>query len=88
MVQTPEGLVVRAVVEKVCGTGSRRYAVTRPQDYSAIPNVPKDGTVTFSVSPDIWQGKINPNVGQVVLLQDLQEYSRGWRALKARPSRV
>jgi hypothetical protein len=76
---------IKAVISKVCGQGQERYVVTYLKDYSQAPEVPVNDTVTFSI--DAWEGQVEPEVNQVVVFPDgLQEYSRGWRALKAKPS--
>ena len=40
-------------------------------------------SVTFSLNK--WQGKLLPEPGQVVLLELLQRFDKGWRAGKASP---
>jgi hypothetical protein len=40
-------------------------------------------SVTFSLSS--WQGNSEPEPGQVVVLDETNLYSQGWRARSARP---
>jgi len=71
----------RATVTAVMGPSEKRYAVTSPE---TTPRGIEDGkSITFSLG-SAWHDKYEPQVGQIVLLDDLREYQRGWRALSAR----
>ena len=42
------------------------------------------GTVTFKLSLDVWSGDGLPQKGEIVILEQITRFKRGWRALKAR----
>lgn len=71
---------VEAVVSGVDGKNGNRFAVTYPSDTSLFP---EGTTVTFSL--DEWEGKKPPKKGQVVILANLEQFVKGWRARSARP---
>lgn len=43
------------------------------------------GTLTFKLSPDIWHGSSLPERGEMVIVSGLKRYTKGWRAVRARP---
>jgi len=77
---------IRAVIDSICGSGKKRYAVTRLRDPSKIKNLKRGESITFSLQA--WQGRAEPQPGQVVILHEVQEFSRGWRAASAEPVRL
>jgi hypothetical protein len=42
------------------------------------------GTITFSLSPEVWQNKVKPQPGFEILVWDIVKKPAGWRALQAR----
>lgn len=75
---------VRAVVGQICGEGSKRFAVTYPEEGSA-PKELCSKTVTFSLNRNVWNDDLEPEQGQIVVLDNLRLFERGWRAGSARP---
>jgi len=77
----------QAVVTDLKGTGEKSYVVTRlhttPSPGSLLDS---NSVVTFSLS--VWQGDSRPKRGQVVLLDDVEKFARGWRAQSASPIRA
>ncbi len=70
---------IRATITKVVEDG--HYVVTLPmQNHGDL--TPKD-SVTFNLGN--WEGAQDPEVGQVVELQETHLYQRGWRAQSACP---
>ncbi len=70
-----ETVPIRAVVEKVIPKGRHGpYAVARNDGV---------GSITFSLSDPVWTEDDNPESGEVVLLSNLREMQKGWRATKA-----
>ena len=66
----------RWVVEKVVVDGSHGpYAVAWDKTL---------GSVTFSLGPDVWKERDNPERGLEVVLEDFQKKRGGWRAMSAR----
>lgn len=64
------------VVEKVVLKGQHGpYAVARD---------PRLGSVTFSLTSDVWQENRHPERGSEVILEDFQKKRAGWRAMFAR----
>ena len=59
----------------VLSIDDRGYAVTKVQGVT--------GTVTFSLTNDVWREPEVPTVGSVVILQNLRHYAGGLRALRA-----
>lgn len=74
------GQEVEAVVSGVGGGKESRFAVAYPSDTSLFP---KGTTITFSL--DEWEGEKPPKNGQVVILANLEQFVKGWRARSARP---
>lgn len=72
---------IEAIVGSVLGSGSRRFAVTYPR--AAQSGVTENTSITFSLAD--WNGIGEPRKGQVVILEEVQRFARGWRALRARP---
>ena len=72
--------IVLAVVSKIVGDGSKRYAVAYPYNNKKLPT---NTAITFSLSK--WQGEDDPQKGQVVTLWKIMKYARGWRAMEAEP---
>ena len=65
-----------AIVEKVVEKGKHGpYVVTRCDEI---------GTVTFSLSSDVWQEDKNPTPGTYVVLSNVLKKRSGWRAEHAR----
>lgn len=83
---TKAAKAIRAIVRSVCGSGQRRYAVTRPYDPKELPRLGKEETITFSIKS--WKGSTEPKKGQVVVIRDIQEFNHGWRAASAEPVRL
>ena len=73
---------IEAQVTDVCGSGSRRYAVTRICEPLESEREGRN-TVTFSLQ--VWEGNIEPKSEQIVLLSGVERFARGWRAQKAEP---
>ena len=69
--------LVKGIVQKVVPNGRHGpYAVaTAPQ---------LKGSITFSLSEEVWQEKCTPEVGIAVMLGDLRQKTAGWRAMEAR----
>jgi hypothetical protein len=64
------------VVQKVVRNGQHGpYAVAKDE---------RLGSVTFSLTPDVWQEKRLPETGSEVVLEDFQKKRAGWRAMFAR----
>lgn len=68
---------VRATVAKV----QDDYVVAYP--LADCGDLTRNDSVTFSLSE--WQGRTEPQSGQIVELIDTALYRRGWRAFGARP---
>lgn len=75
--QDPSCDPVRATVAKV----QDDYVVAYP--LADCGDLTRNDSVTFSLSQ--WQGRRDPQHGQVVELLDTSLYMRGWRAESARP---
>ncbi|TSC82724.1 MAG: hypothetical protein G01um101420_82 [Parcubacteria group bacterium Gr01-1014_20] len=61
----------------------RNYAVTLPnQEVEGV-----EGSITFSLTKEVWEGEGAPHEGQLVVLEDIAQTGRGWRAYKARAVR-
>ena len=71
---------VRATVAKVLDT----YVVCYPEQNCG--DLTERDSVTFSLTG--WEGKYQPEPGQVVELDETCLYSNGWRAKCARPIRA
>lgn len=70
------GEILRRVVQKIVPNGRHGpYAVAKDASL---------GSVTFSLTPDVWQEKRLPEAGSEVMLEDFQKKSAGWRAMSAR----
>ncbi|MBI2086589.1 MAG: hypothetical protein HYT69_00195 [Candidatus Zambryskibacteria bacterium] len=68
----------RWVVQKVVPNGQHGpYAIAQDEDQ-------KLGSVTFSLTPDVWPEKRFPEPGSEVVLEDFQKKRAGWRAMSAR----
>jgi hypothetical protein len=50
----------------------------------AVANDDLLGSVTFSLTSDVWQEKRFPEAGSEVVLEDFQKKRAGWRAMSAR----
>lgn len=74
------GSVVTAVPE-----GKKPFVVAFPLPESTSKELTKDTSITFSLSS--WsEGEKNPPIfGQVVTLENITRFARGWRATSARP---
>lgn len=74
---------VRAVVTSVEeGRSWGWYAVTHPRGPNSF-GFSERVSITFSANA--WEGEYGPEEGQIVELEAVQEFARGWRAKKARP---
>ncbi len=71
-----------AVVTDLCGEGDRAYAVTRPKK-KGRGETSKE-SITFSLKK--WHGKVPPQEGQLVILEEVQRFAGGLRAESARPA--
>lgn len=61
-----------------------------PFAYSTVRSVPEGSLLTAGTSVTFslimaWEGKHDPLKGQVVVLSEVEEFKRGWRARVARP---
>lgn len=65
-----------AIVQKVLPGAHGDFVVARAR---SIP-----GSVTFSLSPDVWHESTCPEEGVMVVLRDLRQKRAGWRAYHAR----
>lgn len=75
-----QGQEIKAVVSELKGEKGNRFAVAYPFDKALFPN---GTTITFSL--DEWEGERLPRSGQVVILANLEQFVKGWRARSARP---
>tara|TARA_B100000508_G_scaffold136238_1_gene129004 strand:+ start:145 stop:387 length:243 start_codon:yes stop_codon:yes gene_type:complete len=67
--------VFRVVVEKVIPKGRHGpYAVGRHDQV---------GSITFSLTGEVWAEDNNPEPGEIVYLSELREMQKGWRAYRA-----
>lgn len=73
----------RAIVTKVCQNCTHPYIVTRLEKEGGGV---REGSVTCSLKA--WSGNTQPKVNQVVLLSNVEEFARGWRAGSAKPVRL
>ena len=81
MADNEEG--IEATVAKVVLREKGSYVVTYPRKSGLIPD---KKTITFSLS--CWNDSVLPEKGQVVLLFNLREYQKGWRAHRACPKKL
>lgn len=65
-----------AVVQRVLNGEHGPYAVTTAQGV--------EGSITFSLAEDVWEGGSDPDPGEMVLLSSLIRKKAGWRAGRAR----
>lgn len=79
--RAPDPLEVEAIVGSVLGTGGSRFAVAYPR--TAQSGLPLNTSITFPLTD--WGGTAEPRKGQVVVLESIQKFARGWRALRAQP---
>lgn len=73
--------VFEGEVTTIHGRGKGRFVSTKLRQESA--GLAKGLHVTFSMRD--WKGSEPPRLGQVVLLENLNLFRGGWRALSARP---
>lgn len=73
---------IRAVVADVCGDNGNRYAIAYPNPEQSF--LYKEENITFSLSD--WLGSQEPRKAQIVILSELHQFVRGWRALRASPA--
>ncbi|MFZ2048981.1 MAG: hypothetical protein WAV25_01625 [Minisyncoccia bacterium] len=71
-----EATTLKAVVQKVVDGKHGCYAVATSSKI--------EGSITFSLDPDVWQEKAKPQEGYEVVLGDIRKKSAGWRAHSAR----
>lgn len=74
---------IRAVVGNILEQGKFRFAVAYLERGVTLPEIERGEDITFSLSD--WQGKYEPQKGQVVLLEHIELFKKGWRARCARP---
>jgi len=78
---------LEAVVTSVDDRKGKKYAVTKVTPSSPRPtSIPAEATVTFSLSE--WNGEHAPKPGQLVHLEDVEKFAKGWRARLAKPVRA
>lgn len=78
----PQGTRQEQPVQAVIGSvkEGKGYATAFPIPGQSLP----PGTdITFSLGQ--WSGKVTPLKSQVVMLDDVTMFARGWRASSARP---
>ncbi|MFA6494878.1 MAG: hypothetical protein WC246_00730 [Candidatus Paceibacterota bacterium] len=75
---------VRGVVASVHREASGGFAAVLL--LASMGEIPKGERITFSFSD--WRGNILPRKGQVVQLESLTLFEKGWRALAAIPIQV
>jgi hypothetical protein len=80
MYTVPE--TVTAVVGDILKGGRRPYVVTYPRNFSG-DGLTEETSITFPMNK--WMGCEPPQVGQMVLLNNVQLFEQGWRAVRARP---
>jgi hypothetical protein len=80
MITASIGAVVTAVPE-----GKKPFAVAYPLPESAMKGLTKDTSITFSLCNWSEGEKNPPEFGQVVTLEKIARFARGWRASSARP---
>lgn len=74
---------IRAVIGKVRDSGEQRFAIAYLEKGATLPGIGEGESITFSLSD--WQGEQEPRKEQVVLLEGVQLFAKGWRAISARP---
>ena len=75
------GHTLQATVGTVRGDAGNRFAVAYlAQDH---PVISRDESITFSISD--WKDTTEPRKGQVVVLDGVKKFARGWRATIAYP---
>lgn len=80
----PDGdTTIRAIVGKVRDAGEQRFVVAYLEKGVTLPGIANGESITFSLCD--WQGAQEPRKEQVVLLQGVQLFQKGWRATSARP---
>ncbi len=78
---------IEAVVISVEGRKGNEYVITKLTTSASRPaSIPTSATVTFSLSE--WSGEHKPKSGQLVLLGDIEKFTKGWRARQAMPVRA
>lgn len=75
---------IEVSVMDICGKGRTRFAVTYP--IQAVNGFSTTTSITFSLSE--WKEDIEPIKGQILLLSNIQQFAKGWRARVARPKRA
>ena len=78
-----DGFSTEATVGNVIRSGKKPYLVAYPRDATLLP---EGKAVTCSI--DGWKGHSPPQKGQVITLDGVQEYARGWRAQRASPKKL
>lgn len=85
-IPTSEGFdSIRAFVGKVRGEGDARFVVTylEPNSPHSV-GILRGESITFSLRD--WKGDGEPRKDQIVILEEVQPFRKGWRALSARPA--
>jgi hypothetical protein len=49
----------------------------------AVTHNSEMGSITFSLSVDVWSEEDNPEHGEIVMLSEFRKMTGGWRAMKA-----
>lgn len=78
-------LPIEAVVSKICSSDRGQFVVTYQISGRSVYLIPQGESITFTLSDECWRGDYRPDIGQVVLLEGVEKYARGWRAKIARP---
>jgi hypothetical protein len=73
---------IRAVVSDIAGPKARQYVVAYPREFAG-DNLTDETSITFPLTE--WKGAEPPRSGQMVTLENVQLFERGWRASRARP---
>ena len=66
--------------------GKSPFVVTYPEPESLSEIFTDKTSITFSLS--LWKDNVQPELGQVVSLQDLRRFTHGWRAKSIRVVRA
>ena len=77
---------VEASVGNVVTTGKSPYFVAYPRSTAGLPAGSENLAITCSLNN--YDDDDPPVKGQVVILSNVREYARGWRAGQARPKRL
>jgi hypothetical protein len=73
---------ITGVVKMVCRRGVP-FVVVIPDEDSPLTDKLQGEDITFTLS--IWPDRAEPQSGQLVVLSEIREFDKGWRAMSARP---